>query len=105
MKLTKKLIEKIESQTNCSVRDEGDYWIIYVDNSAGEDYFEEIQKGKEEVEELLHNCDNFDPEDHFSLWYGAHNGEPQCPGDLWNNCVEIAESLDELAYLLREELK
>ena len=102
MKLTKKLIKQInDANTNCSISDEGDYYSIYVDNPCCEDFTFEINKGKDEVEEIISYCEDFDPGEHFKLWYGANRGEPSDPSILMNNCYTIANSLNELASMLR----
>ena len=102
MKLTKKIIDLIKEKTACGVSDEGDYYSIYVDNTCCEDFTLEISKGKDEVEDIISCCDNFDSDEHFKLWFGANNGEPQSARALLDNCEEIGEHLEQLADLLRE---
>ena len=105
MKLSKKLIKAIESTIpEIGITDKGDYFSVYVDNRCGEDFTIEINKGKDEVEELITSCDNYDAEEEFSVWYGANRGEPSNPGVLWNNCEEIGESLEHLKYFLENRL-
>ena len=101
MKLNKEIIDEIEKRTNCSVREYEDTYSIYVDNACDEDFTLEINKGEDEVEEIISQCENFDPKEHFRLWFGANNGEPQDPRVLLDNCEEIGENLVELGILLR----
>ena len=101
MKLTKSIIERINSETNCTITDEEDYYTIFVDNQCDEDYRLEIDKSDDEIEEIIRNCEGFDSEEHFKLWYGANNVEPSNPRTLLDNCEEIEENLQGLADLLR----
>ena len=103
MKLTKKIIELIEKETSCSISEWHDKkgYSIYVDNTCGEDYQVEINKGKDEIEDIIRACEGFDSEEHFRLWFGANNGEPSNARTLLDNCEEIGEHLTELATLLR----
>ena len=102
MKLTKKMIAEIEAKTSCGVSDYEDYYEIYVDNSCGEDFSFEINKGEDEIEDIISYCNDFDPAEHFSVWWGANRGEPQDPRTLIDNCEEIGEHLTQLADLLGE---
>ena len=105
MKLTKKIIKAIETKTNCSVNFDEKRYYIYVDNACGEDFSIDIYRGGREVENIIEDCDLFDPQEHFRLWYGANNGEPQDPRVLLDNCDEIAKNLKQLADLLRGFVK
>ena len=102
MKLNKEIIDEINKRTNCSVSENEDNYTIYVDNACDEDFTLEINKGEDEVEEIISQCDNFDSEEHFRLWFGANNGEPSNPRTLLDNCDEIGENLNTLALLLRD---
>lgn len=99
MKLTEKIIDLIESKTSCGVGEWNNGYSIYVDNACGEDYTIEINKGDNEVEEIINAC--YDSDEHFKEWYGANNGEPSDARTLLDNCDEIGEHLEELADLLR----
>lgn len=105
MKLTKKLIDLIEQKTNCGVNFDEKRYYIYVDNACGEDFSIDVNRGGQEVEDIIEYCDLFDPQEHFRLWYGANNGEPQDPRVLMDNCDEIANNLKQLADLLRGYLR
>lgn len=106
MKLTKKIVSLIEEKTSCNfLHFDKDRFIIYVDNSYCEDYEIEMNRSKNEVEELITYCDDFDTDEHFKLWYGANRGEPQSPSMLLKNCEEIGDNLSQLADLLRGLLK
>ena len=100
MKLTKKVIREVNDKTNCGIDDEGDYYSIYVDNSCGEDFTFEINKGETEVEDIISYCEDFDVGEHFKLWYGANRGEPSDARVLMDNCEEIESNLNELRELL-----
>ena len=102
MKLTKKIIKQIENKTSCGVSDNGNHYSIYVDNSCGEDFSFDINKGKDELEDIIRYCDDFDVDEHFKLWYGANNGEPSDVRTLLENCEEIKEHLQELWALLED---
>ena len=102
MKLTKKIIERIEKETNCCVEIEDKELIsVFVDNSCDEDFRLEINRGKNELEDIICQCDCYDSDEHFRLWFGANNGEPQSPRDLLDNCEEIGRNLEQLGDLLR----
>ena len=101
MKLTEKIIDLIESKTSCGVGEWSKGYSIYVDNTCGEDYTIEINKGDNEVEEIINACDCYDSDEHFKLWYGVGKGEPSDARTLLDNCDEIGKNLEELADLLR----
>ena len=101
MKLTQKLIKKINDTTKCYIVSEPHYYCIQVDNPCGEDFSFEVRKSPNEVEDIITYCDNFDSDEHFSLWFGQNRGEPSSARVLLDNCEDIAESLSALADLLR----
>lgn len=103
MKLTKKRIEIIEKNTSCSVHETSDKseFYIYVSNPCDEDYEIEIEKSNHEIEDIIEHCDNYDIDEHFDLWWGAKNGEPQSVRDLLENCEAIGEELEKLAKVCR----
>lgn len=101
MKLNQKIIKKVTDKVgNITISDNKNYYTIYVDNSCGEDFQFEINKGENEIEDIISYCDNFDSEEHFKLWYGANRGEPSNPRTLLDNCEEIEETLKELSTTL-----
>ena len=100
MRLNKKIIALIESKCNVSVGDEGKYYTFYVDNACDEDYQFEINKGENDIEDVINYCDGFDADEHFKMWYGANKGEPQDARTLLDNCEEIGENLKGLRDLL-----
>lgn len=103
MKLTKKIIKASEvAAPNITINDEGDYYLIQVDNSCGEDFSFEINKGENEIEEIISYCEDFDIGEHFKLWYGANRGEPSDPVELMDNCKEIADNLESLRFWLSD---
>lgn len=99
MKLSKQIIAKIESK-GATVSDDGDYYTIYIDNSCGEDFQFTIEKGEDEIEDIISYCDDFDSGEHFKLWYGANRGESQDARTLLDNCEEIKGVLEEISLLL-----
>ena len=101
--LIKKIIKKIEKDSNIIVNDEGDYYSIYVDNPCGEDFTIEINKTKnyDDIQQIINYCDDFDPEEHAAMWYRQNRGEPSSLRDLLDNADNIHESLRRLAYDLR----
>ena len=103
MKLTKKIIKLINEKTNCSIDEWKDKkgYTIYVDNTCGEDFTIEINKGQDELEDIINSCDGFDVDEHFGLWFGANNGEPSSAQVLLDNCREIGENLEQLSDLLK----
>ena len=107
MKLNKRMIKKIKwAVPSIIIEDEGDYYSIYVDNLCGEDFSFEINKGEDEIEEIISYCEDFDAGEHFKLWYGANRGEPSDPIVLMDNCKEIANNLETLrAWLQYDVLK
>lgn len=104
MKLIDKMIKTIEDKANCGISNDDKLITIYVDNLCGEDYEIEINRGNNEVEQILKHCDNYDCDEHFDLWYGRGRGEPSSPSELLRNCEEIGRNLEGLAKLLREEM-
>lgn len=101
MKLTKEIIKASEvAAPSITINDEGDYYLIQVDNSCGEDFSFEINKSKNEIEEIISYCEDFDAGEHFKLWYGANRGEPSDPVELMDNCKEIADNLEKLRFWL-----
>ena len=106
MKLTKRLINLIDTKTNCSVcHYDNEYFSICVDNACDEDYQIEIDRNPNEVEDILNHCDDYDFEEHFDLWRGANRGEPSSAYMLLKNCEEIGENLEQLADTIREAIK
>ena len=100
-----KQVEKIINKYGyLSERD--DYYDIYIDNRCCEDYPICVEKGKtrEEIEDIINQCDNFDVNEHFSLWFGANRGEPKDVRTLLENCEEIGDKLDNLAQDLKSYL-
>lgn len=101
-RLTERIIGVIEERyPEFTFSDEGDYWDIYVDNSAGEDFHIEITKDEDEVRQLISYCDGFDVEEHVKMWIGG----PGAPDvlTLVDNTRDIAESLNNLSRFLTYE--
>lgn len=102
MKLTETIIDLVNTLTNCGINESGNIYYVYVDNPCGQDFELEIQKGDNEVEDIIQQCENYDPEEEFRVWYGANNGEPSSPRTLFDNCEKIGDNLDELSRLLKD---
>lgn len=101
-KLTKKLIKEIEKEIPAiTIEDEDTYWNISVDNPCCEDFSFEVNKGDNEIEEIISYCDDFDPEEHAAMWYGANRGEPSSLRQLLDNSDDIDDTLKELGAFLR----
>lgn len=96
MKLTKKDIKAIE-KLGWSVEKTSDGYVLENYSPSGGDMVIE-EKTKEDIIEY---CENYDAEEEFSVWYGANNGEPSCPGDLWEDCLEKGKMYQELADVLK----
>ena len=96
-KLTKKDIKAIEDLGWSVEKD--DYGCYSFENCSpcgGDMVIENITT----KEELIECCDNYDAEDEFSVWYGAKNGEPQTPGELWEDCLDKGKMYEELKNVL-----
>lgn len=99
MKLTKKDIKAIEELGwSIHIHNDGAYFLENY-SPAGCDMVIEDVASKEEI---IERCESFDPEEEFNVWYGAHNGEPECPGDLWQDCLDMEEMYDKLKEVLDE---
>ena len=95
-KLTKKDIKLIEGLGWSFQQYEDGSYCLENYSPAGCDMVIEA----ENREEIIDYCKNFDPEEEFNVWYGAHNGEPSCPGDLWQDCLDMEEMYQALKNLL-----
>lgn len=104
--MNKQVLNTINNVGNvyCELEDDKKYYAIQIDNPAGEDFLIEVPKTKtsEEIDFIINYCENFDPEEHFALWYGANRGEPSSVQCLLDNCNDIADTLDKLAETLRK---
>ncbi|MBO7695256.1 MAG: hypothetical protein J6T10_21750 [Methanobrevibacter sp.] len=94
--------QKIINETpNCgiSLNSSKTGYVIYIDNSCGEDFEIEIEKSNSDAEILaiINYCDNYDADEHFHSWYGADRGEPSDARALLDNCEEIGETLRQLS--------
>ena len=104
MKITSEIMDLINNKTACGIDENEDSFTIYVDNACGEDFQFDIEKGDNEVEDIIQYCCDYDEDEHFDLWWGANNGEPRQASVLARNCHEIGENLEQMADLLREVL-
>ena len=101
-RLTKKLIKEIEKKLpSISIEDDGDSWIVRVDNPCCEDFSFDISKGIDDIQYIIYYCDDFDAEEHTVMWYGQNRGEPSSLRTLLDNSDTIKERLVELANFLR----
>lgn len=94
-KLTKKDIKAIE-ELGWSIDKTDDGYCLENYSPCGCDMVIEA-KTKEEIIEF---CNNYDAEEEFKVWYGANNGEPSCPGDLWQDCLAQDEMYEQLRLVL-----
>lgn len=95
-KLTKKDIKAIqELGWGVEKTSDGGYCLENWSPSGGDMVIETDSK-----EGIIEYCDNYDAEDEFNCWYGANNGEPSCPGDLWEDCLAKGDMYDKLKDVL-----
>ena len=97
MKLTKKDIKAIEKLGWSVQITEDGYCLENYSPCGGDMVIEEKTK-----EDIIEYCKNFDAEEEFNVWYGAHNGEPSCPGDLWEDCLNMEEMYTQLKETLEK---
>ena len=92
----------IKNVKDVSFDENEEYIIIGVFNTMGEDFEFEIEKSntKQEVEDIIRECEIYDVDEHFSLWWGADRGEPSSVRVLLENCEEIGDTLDNLQSAL-----
>lgn len=95
MKLTKKDIKTIEELGWSVEQTDNGYCLTNYSPAGGEMNIEAKTK-----EEIIDSCNNYDAEDEFNCWYGANNGEPSSPGDLWQDCLAKGEMYDKLKEVL-----
>ena len=96
-KLTKKDIKAIEELGWGVDKDDYDCYTLENWSPSGGDMVIENIKSKEDIIEY---CEHYDAEDEFNCWYGANNGEPSCPGDLWQDCLDKGEMYQALKDVL-----
>lgn len=101
-----KELRKLLNSEDFSLKETENEIYVYVGNTCGEDFFICVNKSntKQEIEDLINECELYDTEEHFKLWYGANRGEPQGVKELYDNCEEIGEKLGELMYKLKQFL-
>lgn len=98
MKLTKTDIKAIEKLGwSVGITDNGYYCLENYSPAGGDMVIEEKSK-----EDILTYCRNYDAEEEFKVWYGANNGEPSNPGDLWEDCLQQGEMYDALLKVLEK---
>jgi hypothetical protein len=101
-KLNKKQIKAIETAGwSIEKGDDGCYCLENYSPAGGEMVIE----GVNSAETIIEYCENFDPEEEFNVWYGAHNGEPQSPGDLWEDCLAMGRMYSQLQDLIERYKK
>lgn len=97
MKLTKKDIMAIEELGWSVHKTSNGYCLENYSPEGGDMVIEEQDK-----EGIINYCDNYDAEEEFEVWYGAHNGEPLNPGELWQDCLDKGEMYDKLKEVLEQ---
>lgn len=95
MKLTKKDIKAIENLGWSVEETDNGYCLENWSPAGGDMIIEERDK-----ESIIEYCKNYDANEEFSAWYGANNGEPTTPGDLWQDCLEKGKMYDALRKAL-----
>ena len=95
-KLTKKDIKAIEDLGwSVEIYNDGSYCLENYSSFGGDMIIE-----AENREEIIQSCKNYDAEDEFNVWYGAHNGEPSNPKHLWDDCLDKGEKYQQLKDVL-----
>lgn len=94
-KLTKKNIKEIES-IGWSVKETDYGYCLENYSNCGGDMVIEAQT----KEEIINQCENYDEEEEFRVWYGANNGEPSNPKHLWDDCLDKGEKYEQLKNVL-----
>lgn len=97
MKLTKEDVKKIEDLGWTVQKNQTGNIVIANYSPSGEDMTTEVSS----KEELISVCEDFDPDEHFDLWYGANRGEPSSPSELIRDCDDQLEMYEALAEALR----
>ena len=98
-RLTKKDIKAIEGLGWSVEKDDNGNYTLENYSPCGCDM---VVENIESKEELMTYCQQFDPEEEFNVWYGANNGEPSCPGDLWQDCLDMEEMYSQLLKALEK---
>lgn len=98
MKLTKKDIKQIENLGQ-SVEETEDGYCLENYSPAGGDMV--IETNTKDKEEIIDYCDRYDAEEEFDVWYGAKNGEPSSPGELWEDCLAKGKMFEKLSNAIR----
>lgn len=110
MKLSKKLIEKIEEHDFSVCESESDYYFGKY-SSEGQDFGFYISK-QDSLDEYAHEIyayyENYDPSEEASLWLDSSghgkNGAPYRMIDVYNDMVECEGFIYELYEILLEEM-
>ena len=95
MKLTKKDIKAIENLGWSVEKTDDGYCLENYSPCGGDMVIEEKTK-----EDIIAYCENYDAEEEFDCWYGAKNGEPSSPSELWQDCLDKGEMYRQLKDLL-----
>lgn len=62
---------------------------------------EEMYLGNESLEDLIRECESYDIDDHFNVWYGANRGEPYSVRALLEDCEAQGIMYDQLFLVLK----
>lgn len=95
-KLTKKDIKDIE-ELGWSVEKTDDGYCLETYSNCGGDMVIEAKT----KEEIITQCENYDEEEEFRVWYGTNNGEPSNPKHLWDDCLDKGEKYEQLKEVLQ----
>lgn len=98
MKLSEKLIKKIEEQNWCVIDDESDYVTLSHYSPAGEDFcFDAHGKNDEEIiENIGEYARDFDVDEHASLWIDTNCGAPNSLSVLLQDANAIKQMILDL---------
>ncbi len=110
MKLSKKLIKKIED-ADFTIYEDDDGYDFRKYSSAGQDFGFYIHKEDtldEFAKAVLHYYDGYDPSEEASYWLGpdghGKNGAPYDMIDVYNDMVECKDYIYELYEIIEEML-
>ena len=110
MKLSKKLIDKIEEHEFSVHEDDNDYYFGKY-SSEGQDFGFYIDKQEcleDYATEILAYYNDYDPSEEASLWLDdtghGKNGAPYAMIDVYNDMVECKGFIYELYELIKEEI-
>lgn len=111
MRLSEKLIDKIEEQ-DFSVHEDEDYYYFGKYSSEGQDfgfYIDKQDSLEDYAREVEAYYEDYDPSEEASLWLDSSghgkNGAPYKMIDVYNDMVECKGFIRELYEIIKEEME